>query len=217
MKKMNYSEAKELLESRGIDVVKSANTHSLRETVSKAEEIGYPLVAKIDSPDVVHKSDEGFVETNIENEEQLKNTYEEMKKRAKERAAHFKGLILQEHLEGKEIIIGGKTDSQFGPVVLFGMGGVFVELFEDTSLRIVPINKEEAKEMMKETKAYELLSGYRGEEPVDTEKITEVIVKVGRLMTENPEIKEMDLNPLLVDSDSAKTVDLRIIKENGDD
>ncbi len=217
MKKMKYKEAEELLESYGVNTVKSSHVDKAEQAVNKAREIGLPVVMKVDSPDVIHKSDRGYVKTNLDTEKEVKKAFNQMKKQAESEDAEFHGAVIQKQLKGKEVIIGGKRDPQFGPVVLFGLGGIFVEIFEDTSLRVAPIDKEEARKMMKEIKAYPLLTGVRGEEPVAIKELTNTLHQVSKLMKENPDIREMDLNPTIVNPKNAYAVDLRILKEEQDD
>ncbi|MFW5902382.1 MAG: acetate--CoA ligase family protein [archaeon] len=211
MKEMNYLKAMELLESYDIPVVESSYMTKETQSAQKASEVGFPLVMKIDCTEPIHKSDEGYVKTDITSVDELEDTYVEMKEKAEKQEIGFQGVVLQRQIKGKEVIIGGKRDPQFGPIVLFGQGGIFVEVFKDTSIRVAPIEKEEAMKMIKEIKTHEILMGTRGEEPVDVEKLAEIISKTSELIWENEEILEMDLNPVIVNSDEAKAVDLRII------
>ncbi len=213
MKEMHYLEAKKILESYGIPVVKSGYMTKKTESAQKSAEIGFPLVMKIDSEKPIHKSDRGYVKTGIVSVKEIEEVFEQMKERAEKEEIGFNGVVLQKQLEGKEAIIGGKRDPQFGPVILFGQGGIFVEIFEDTSLRVAPIDQEEAMEMIGEIKTHEVFTGARGEKPVDLKKLSETIVKASEVMDENPEIKEMDLNPIIANEEEAKAVDLRIIKK----
>lgn len=215
MEKMKYPEAEELLESYGVNVVEAHHAKSVEEAVSKSIEIGLPVVMKVESPDIIHKSDSGYVKTGLDTKEEVKEAYRSMKSSAEAEEVDFQGVVLQDQVQGKEVIVGGKKDPQFGPIILFGLGGIFVEVFKDTSIRIAPIDKEEAREMTEEIKAYPLLTGIRGEEKVNLEEIAETLVSVGKLMLENPEIIEMDLNPIIVNPDTAKAVDLRILVEGG--
>lgn len=210
MKKMKYMDAKKLLESYDINVVQSMHVNEERQAVSKAEEIGLPVVMKVDSPEIIHKSDKGYVKTDLDSKDKVKRAFKEMKDKADAENADFHGVILQDQIKGKEVIIGGKIDPQFGPVVLFGYGGIFVEVFEDISLRVAPVTEEETRRMMKEIRAYPLLTGIRGEEPVALDKLTHFITRVADLMNEHPEIKEMDLNPTMVNPENVYAVDLRI-------
>lgn len=211
MEKIRYQKAKELLRSYGVKVVKSAEVKTEEEAIKKAGEIGFPVVLEVDSPDVIHKSDRGYIKLDIGSKEEFRKAFKEMKKKTKEENIEVRGYILQKMIKGKEVIIGGKRDPQFGPVVLFGLGGIFVQIYKDTTLRVAPIDKEEAFRMMGEIKSYPILTGARGEEKVNLDKLAEIIVSVGKLMTKHEEIKEMDLNPVMVNSKEAYAVDLRII------
>jgi len=217
MKEMNYLKAMDLLESYDIPIVKSSYMTKETQSAQKSAEVGFPLVMKIDCTEPIHKSDEGFVKTDITSVDELEETYIEMKEKAEKRDIGFQGVVLQRQIKGKEVIIGGKRDPQFGPVVLFGQGGIFVEVFKDTSIRVAPINEEEAMKMIEEIKTREILMGARGEEPVNLKKLSEIISKVSELIQENKEIQEMDLNPVIVNSNEAKAVDLRILTRGGDE
>lgn len=216
MKEMNYLKAMDLLESYDIPIVKSSYMTKETQSAQKSAEVGFPLVMKIDCTEPIHKSDEGFVKTDITSVDELEETYIEMKEKAEKQEIGFQGVVLQRQIKGKEVIIGGKRDPQFGPVVLFGQGGIFVEVFKDTSIRVAPINEEEAMKMIEEIKTREILMGARGEEPVNLKKLSEIISKVSELIQENKEIQEMDLNPVIVNSNEAKAVDLRILTRGGD-
>lgn len=216
MEKMKYTEAEKLLESYGINMVKSSHVDNKEKSVKKAREIGLPVVMKVDSPDIIHKSDRGYVKTDLDTEKKVEEAFREMKERSDSEGAEFHGAVIQNQLKGKEVIIGGKRDPQFGPVILFGFGGIFVEVFEDTSLRVAPIDEEEARRMVEEIKAYPLLTGIRGEEPVAVDKLIQSITKVSELMDEHPEIREMDLNPTIVTPEESHAVDLRILMEGED-
>ncbi len=211
MEKMRYSQAKDLLRSYGINVVKSAEVNNEEELIERACEIGFPVVLELDSPQVIHKTDEEYIKLGLESKEELKKAFNEMKAKAEMEELDVKGYIVQKMIKGKEVIIGGKRDQQFGPVILFGLGGIFVQVYKDTTLIVAPIDEKEAREMMKEIKSYSILEGVRGEESVNLDALAKTIVAVSKLMMEHTEIKEMDLNPVMVNEDDAQAVDLRVI------
>lgn len=173
-----------------------------------AKKIGYPVAIKVDSEDIIHKTDSGVVAFGLENERELRAAFKRVMHRAGK--AKVRGVVVQENLTGTEIIIGGKHDSQFGETVLFGIGGIFVEVFKDVALRVTPFSRKEAGEMVREIKGYPILQGTRGKKGVNTRAIVDTIMKVQRLMDDN-EIAELDINPLFADEKGVKAVDVRVI------
>ena len=207
-------EAKAIVESYDIPVTKVRVTHSIDEAIRAAEEIGYPVVLKIVSPDIIHKSDVGGVIVNIKDSEGVKEAYERILTNVKQKMPDAKvvGILVQEFApQGLEVIIGLIRDPQFGPTVMFGLGGVFVEIFKDVSFRIAPLTEQDAEDMINEIRAKPLLYGYRGSEPVDVDAIKDALIKTGRMGLEIEEIAEMDLNPTMVYPNGIKVVDARII------
>ncbi len=172
-----------------------------------------PYVLKIVSPDIIHKSDVGGVRLNIGGDE-LEREVGELVETVKRNApnAEITGVLVMEMAEeGVETLVGLTRDPQFGPVVAFGLGGIFVEIYRDVSFRLAPIPIEEAREMIREVKAYKILSGYRGRPPADIDALADVIVKVSQLGDKYPEIMEMDINPLIAYPRGALAVDVRVI------
>nr|MDO8082210.1 acetate--CoA ligase family protein [Candidatus Freyarchaeota archaeon] len=207
-------EAKEVIKAYSIPVTKFKVAKSPEEAVKYAEEIKYPVVMKIVSRDVVHKSDAGGVKVNIKNGEEVKKAYGEIEKNVKKAVGNYKfeGILVQEFApEGREVIVGMTKDPQFGPALAFGLGGIFVEVLKDVSFRVAPITRYDAEEMIQEIKGYPILKGVRGQKPVDFEAIISILLNVSKLVMEHPEINEMDLNPIITYPDGAKTVDARII------
>ncbi|MCD4739889.1 acetate--CoA ligase family protein [archaeon] len=198
-----------LLKKYKIPIVDQGIAKKPDQAVRIAKIIGYPLAIKVDSSAILHKTDKGCVAFDIKNEKELIEAFKRVKKNAGR--AKINGIIVQKHLKGREIIIGGKHDPQFGETVLFGLGGIFVEVFKDVALRVTPFSRRDALSMIKETKGYQLLSGARGEKPVNINSIVSTIMKVQKLMEEN-NIKELDINPLFVDEQGITAVDVRIIK-----
>jgi acetyl-CoA synthetase (ADP-forming) len=207
-------EAKEVIKAYGIPVTKYKVAKSPEEAAKFAQEVGFPVVLKIVSRDVVHKSDAGGVKVNIKNGEEVKKAYGDIEKNVKKAVGNYKfeGILVQEFApEGREIIVGMTKDPQFGPALAFGLGGIFVEVLKDVSFRVAPITKYDAEEMIQEIKGYPILKGVRGQKPVDFEAIVNILLNVSKLVMEHPEISEMDLNPIITYPDGAKTVDARII------
>jgi len=209
-------ESKELLKQWGIPVIETKLARTKKEAVSISKGIGFPVVLKIISPDVVHKSDSGGVRLGLANATQVSNAYSEImvSMRQKYPKAAIQGVSVQPLARpGIEVIIGVSQDPQFGPVIMFGLGGVLVEVLKDVSFRIVPVTRRDAQEMIKEIKGYPILEGYRGQEPASISALEELIVKVSQFIEQNPQIKELDLNPIFAYKDKAIAVDARIILE----
>jgi acetyl-CoA synthetase (ADP-forming) len=210
------TEAKTICMEYGIPVTKFKLAKNEEEAVKFAEEIGFPVVLKIVSPDIIHKSDIGGVILNLKNAKEVKAAYKQIMKNAKmhRKDARILGIIVQEMAPSStEVIVGAIKDPQFGPTLMFGLGGVFVEILKDVTFKIAPITEDEAREMLTEIKAYPLLKGYRNLPPADTEALVKILLNTSRLVTEHTEIKELDLNPIMVYEKGAKTVDARIILE----
>lgn len=208
------TEAKELLREYGISVPDFKLIKSEDEIVGLAKEINFPIVMKIVSPDILHKSDAGGVKLNIQDEREAKLAYQEIIFNAKKynKEAKISGIIAYPMIpQGTEIIVGMMKDPHFGPVIMFGLGGIFVEILKDISFRILPLEERDAEEMISEIKGYKILKGIRGEEPKDIEAIKILLMKISQLVMENPEIKEIDLNPIFVFEKALQVVDARII------
>jgi acyl-CoA synthetase (NDP forming) len=208
------TEAKELLREYGISVPKFKLIKSEDEIFELAQEINFPLVMKIVSPDIIHKTEAGGVKIGIKNEEEAKEAYREIIFKAKKynKEVKISGIIVYPMvLQGTEVIIGMMKDPHFGPVVMFGLGGILVEILKDVSFRILPLEERDAREMVTEIKGYEILKGIRGEPPQDIQAIEDVLMKISKLTMENPEIKEIDLNPILVFEKGLQVVDTRMI------
>lgn len=209
-------ESKELLKQAEIPVVETRLAKSKKEAIRISKELGFPVVLKIASPDIVHKSDSGGVRLGVANATQVGKAYSEIMSSIKEKYpnAAIQGLAIQRMAPpGLEVIVGMSKDVQFGPVLMFGLGGILVEVLKDVSFRIVPITRRDAAEMIREIKGYPLLEGYRGQEPADISALEELMVKVSQFVEQNPEIKELDLNPIFAYRDRAIAVDARIILE----
>ena len=208
------TEAKELLKEYGIPVPDFKLIKSEDEITGLAKEINFPIVMKIVSPDIIHKTDAGGVKIGVNTEKEAELAYQEIIFKAKKynKEAKIEGVIVYPMVpQGTEIIIGMMKDPHFGPVAMFGLGGIFVEVLKDVSFRIIPLEERDAREMITEIKGYEILKGARGNPPRDIQAIEEVLMKVSKLTTENPEINEIDLNPIFVFEKGLQVVDARMI------
>jgi acyl-CoA synthetase (NDP forming) len=209
-------EAKELLRKAGIAVVETRLAVSKEQAVAISQQLGFPVVLKIVSADVLHKTDAGGVKLGLKTAVQVGKAWDEIMKSVKKAfpGAKIEGVSVQPMAKpGVEVIIGMSKDAQFGPVLMFGLGGIFVEIIKDVSFRIVPLLKRDAKEMVREIKGFPLLNGYRGSEPVDIENLENLLLKVSEFVEKTPEIKELDLNPIFAYKDGAVAVDARVILE----
>ena len=209
-------ESKRILKRAGISVVETKLAGTQKEAVLLSRKIGFPVALKIASPDVIHKSDSGGVKLALNNATEVKKAYEEIFKKVKKHNSHavIHGVSVQKMVRpGTEVIVGTSKDPQFGPVIMFGLGGIFVELLKDVSFRVIPVDRRDAQEMIEEIKGYPLLQGFRGTEPASISAIVEIILKISRLVEENPQIKELELNPVFAYRDKALAVDARIILE----
>jgi acetate---CoA ligase (ADP-forming) subunit beta len=209
-------ESKKILKQAGISVVETKLAKTQKEAVSLSQKMGFPVALKITSPDVIHKSDSGGVKLSINSVAEVKKAYDEILKKVRKQYpdAIIHGVSVQKMaLPGTEVIIGTSKDPQFGPVIMFGLGGIFVELLKDVSFRVIPVEQRDAQEMIKEIKGYPLLQGYRGKEPANISALVEIILKISKLIEENPQIKELELNPIFAYKNKAVAVDARIILE----
>jgi acyl-CoA synthetase (NDP forming) len=206
--------ALEVCQGYGIPVAEWATASSPDEALEVADRLGYPLALKVLSPHISHKSDVGGIALGIEDEESLKRAYDEMLSQVQEKAPDvpLEGFLLQRMISGgREVILGGKRDPSFGPVVMFGLGGVYVEVFDDVAFRVAPLTGEDAEEMIAEVKGSRLLRGIRGEKPSDVEAAVDCLLRLSQLLQDFPAIAEVDINPLIVLEKGAKAVDARIV------
>jgi acyl-CoA synthetase (NDP forming) len=211
-------ESKRFLKQAGIPVIETRLAGTQQEAVRLSQEIGFPVALKIASPDIVHKSDSGGVKLSLNHVSEVKAAYKEIMEGARDKnpAALIQGVSVQKMAKpGVEVIVGASKDPQFGPVIMFGLGGIFVEVLKDVSFRIIPLGRKDALEMIEELKGYPLLKGYRGKDPADIQALTEIILKISGVMEADPEIKELELNPVLAYKKGALAVDARIILEEG--
>ena len=209
-------EAKTICKMYNIPVTDFKVAKNEDEVVKFSREIGFPVVLKIVSPDVIHKSDVGGVIIDLKSEEAVRKAYRQIIENVKKYKPEAKitGILVQEMAPpSTEVIVGSIKDPQFGPALMFGLGGIFVEVLKDVTFRIAPITEDDAREMITEVKAYPLLKGYRNMPPADIDAIIKIILNTSKLVMEHQEIKELDFNPIMVYEKGAKTVDARIILE----
>lgn len=207
-------EAKSILRDAGIPATAATLARSRDEAQSQAEAMGYPVVLKVVSPDIAHKSDVGGVKLNLADRAAVGQAFDEIMANAKkaEPNAHIKGVSVQQMAkQGTEVIVGMTTDPQFGPVMMFGLGGIMVEVLKDVSFRLVPLSTKDAGQMIDEIKGKPVLQGVRGQPPADLDALKSTIVKVSELVEQHPEIRELDLNPVFAYPDGALAVDARIV------
>ncbi len=201
MKEIGEMEAKEILEAYGFVTPKDSIATSAEQAVNIAKQLGFPVVLKIWSPDILHKSDVGGVRIGLGSEQEVKDAFDLMMYRIPQKLpeANILGVLVQEMCRsGKEVILGMNRDPHFGPLMMFGMGGTMVEVLKDVSFYLAPLTAEEAKQMLISTKTYQILKGVRGQEGVDIEAIAEGLQRLSQLVTEFPQIREMDINPYVV-------------------
>ncbi|MEM2935245.1 MAG: acetate--CoA ligase family protein, partial [Candidatus Thermoplasmatota archaeon] len=211
--KLFSNEAKEIISCLNIDLPSFSVAKNIEEAIYNANKIGYPVAMKIISEDIIHKTDVGGVVLNIDDEKEIVEAYEAIMENCKRNApkARIRGVEISKMVEkGVETIVGATTDDSFGKVIMFGLGGVYVEVMKDVSFRIAPASKNEIRKMIKEIESYPLLEGVRGERRKDIESVVDVIYKIGMLVTKFDEIQELDINPLMVYEKGIKVIDARI-------
>jgi len=211
-------EALSLIAEKGLDCAAFALAESADNASEIAQKQGFPVALKVSSPDIVHKSDAGGVQLNLDTPEAVEKAYGELLAKVKESfpRARIDGVLVNKMAPaGQEVIIGMNRDPQFGPIILFGLGGVLVEIFRDVALRHPPLSREDALEMIQQIKGYPVLAGYRGQQPVDMDALADCLLAVSQLAEENPQIVEIDLNPVFAYPQSALVADARIIMKEG--
>ena len=207
-------EAKELLSLHGLPVSKDRLAKTADEAVAFAKKIGKPVALKISSPDILHKSDAGGVRLNFSKEEDIRDAFDGIMKSAKAYApdADIRGVIVSPMTrQGLEVIIGTKIDDQFGPVIMYGLGGIMVEILKDVAFRVLPVSQTYAKKMIEETKSFHILNGARGKTPYDKSALRKALLMCSEVIESYPDIQEMDMNPVIVHENGISIVDARII------
>ena len=206
--------SKSILKTYGVKVPPYALATSAAEAVKQAKKIGFPLVMKVVSPQILHKTDVGGVKVGIDNVADVKKTFDDMYGRlSKKKGVNVKGILLEKMVpKGVELIVGIQNDPQFGPMIMVGLGGVMTEVFKDVAFRMLPITTSDAKSMINELKGSKLLKGFRGSEPVDLNMVAKLLVSIGKLGVENANhINSIDFNPVVVYPKSHYVVDAKII------
>lgn len=209
-------EAKQILKEAGINCTDTQLAATKEEAVALSEKMGYPVVLKISSVDITHKSDAGGVKVNLKDKAAVEKAYDDIMASctAKHPDADIEGIAVQGMAKiGTEVIIGMTKDPSFGPVLMFGLGGIFVEVLKDVAFRIVPLEKNDASEMINEIKGKKLLEGYRGQDPADLPFLEDMLLKLSQLVDKTEGIAEIDMNPVFAYKQGAVVVDARIILE----
>jgi len=210
-KLLTLMESQAILQRHSIPFVKNIFVKYPDEAAAAAKKIGFPVALKAVSPDVSHKTEFGALQLGLESEAEVEQAFKKIvasirKRRAK---ASISGFVVQEMAGGQEVLVGGKKDAQFGQTVAFGAGGVFVEVYDDISFRVVPISKADAGQMVREVKAYRILQGYRGK-TYDVAAVEKILLNVSKMLDKHQEIAELDINPIFVRAKGAVAVDARI-------
>ncbi len=211
---LTETEAKQVLQDLGIATALGQLAASEDEAVQAAEQIGFPVVLKVSSSDIVHKSDVGGVQLHLQNADDVRRAYRAIMQNVTEREpnARLDGVAVQPMApEGVEVIMGMSTDVSFGPVLMFGLGGVLVEVLKDVTFRIVPVSERDAEDMIRDIKGFPLLDGYRGAAPADLGALQHILRTLSDFVAATPTVKEIDLNPVYAYPDGALAVDAQII------
>jgi acyl-CoA synthetase (NDP forming) len=200
-------ETKRLLSSAGLEVPRFFFTSKIEEAIRFAKEIGYPVVGKVVSPKVIHKSEKNGVEVGIDSERKLRETFHRFSK-----IEGFAGMLVEETASGIELIVGAKNDYQFGPVILFGIGGIWVDIYRDVILRMAPLSQRDIDSMMRCLKARPLLEGYRGSTPVNVKELNKLLMTFSNLVMDlEGYMESIDLNPVICSSERCIVADARIM------
>jgi acyl-CoA synthetase (NDP forming) len=202
-------ESKELLGLYKIPVAREIVVKTEGELIKAASDIGYPLVMKGCSPDLTHKTEQGLVKVDLRNDDEAQAAFQEIMNNMEEQQ---KAVLVQELVRGsRELMVGMTRDAQFGPCVMFGLGGIFTEILKDISFRVAPIEKRDAKEMMQEIKGHKILEDVRGMPAADLEALSEILIRVGEIGLDNDAIKEIDVNPLILSGGNPVAVDALVV------
>lgn len=204
-------DALSILKLAGLDVPEYTFAETAADAIAFAGKYGYPVVAKVVSPEILHKSDVGGVALGLDNDDSLKEAFDRFS-----RMNRFKGMVVARMLSGTELIIGAKNDAQFGPVILMGIGGVGVEIYKDTAIRMAPLKEKDVVSMVSDIKGHKLIEGFRGSQPVDMESLASMLIGFSNLaMKLKPYIESIDLNPVICSGSRCVIADARIILQDG--
>ena len=207
-------ESKQVLASYGIPVTKELVVDNVPDLINATKEIGYPLVLKGCSSGIAHKTEKGLIKVDIRNEEEAKAAFEEITANIGAEDA----VLVQEMVKGqRELVIGLTRDPQFGPCVMFGLGGIFTEILKDISFRVAPLEERDALEMMKDIKGHKILEAVRGMEAANLDMFSDILIKVGQIGLENDEVKEIDINPVIISGNQPVAVDALIVLDKNSD
>ncbi|MGD8229281.1 MAG: acetate--CoA ligase family protein [Desulfobacteraceae bacterium] len=202
-------ESKELLSVYKIPVAREIIVETEGELIKAAHDIGYPLVMKGSSPDLTHKTEQGLVKVDLRNDDEARAAFQEI---MHDMQGQQKAVLVQELIRGsRELMVGMTRDAQFGPCVMFGLGGIFTEILKDVSFRVAPIEKRDAKEMMQEIKGHKILENVRGMPAADLEELSEILIRVGEIGLDHEAIKEIDVNPLILSGSKPVAVDALVV------
>ncbi|MHA2204180.1 MAG: acetate--CoA ligase family protein, partial [Candidatus Hodarchaeales archaeon] len=212
-KVLTVQESKKLLLQESFPVNPTGFGTDLDEVLVEAQKIGFPVVLKVSSEDIVHKSDIGGVVTGIRSINELKENFEHMQQRISQKVpeAKIEGYIIEKMESGIELLVGSTIDPMFGPILAFGLGGIYVEVLKDVVFRLIPIEREDATEMISEIKAAKILDGIRGQPPINKKALVDLLIKTSTFIDHHPEIEELDLNPVFATEKGVSVVDARVI------
>ena len=211
---LSEHESKQLLAGYGIPVTREILVADRKDLANAVSEIGFPLVMKGSSSSITHKTEKGLIRVDIRNENEAVTAFEEIMEKMD---GQGEGVLVQEMVKGqRELVVGLTRDPQFGPCVMFGLGGIFTEILKDISFRVAPLEKQDALDMMQEIKGHKILKAVRGMEPVDMDTLAQILINVGRIGLENEAIKEIDINPLILSGARPVAVDALVVLEEGE-
>ncbi len=211
MNLLSFKETKQLFRKHNISIKGTGLFQEKQDALNYANKIGFPVVLKIYSDKVIHKTEENAVITNIQNNKEFKKSFTFLDQKFKDK----EGIIVQKQFKGRELVIGLNYDKTFGPVIMAGLGGIFVEVLNDVSFRLCPLKKRDAKEMLEELKGYRILQSFRGSKEVNLNKLQELLVNLSNFLLKEKNIHSVDFNPIFINEKEINIADFRIItKEN---
>ena len=211
-KSLSEYQSKVFLKSFGIPTTPEEIAKTEKEAIEIAKKIGFPVALKGVSPEITHKTELKLIELNIKDEAALKEAYKKLSER---KDVKLDGVLIQKMVKGdRELVVGLTRDPQFGPCVMFGLGGIFTEVLKDVSFRIAPLEKRDALEMMGEIKAHKILDAFRGQDPVDRDVLADILMSIGKIGLEYDAVKEIDINPLIVTGEGLMAVDALVVLDN---
>lgn len=206
---LSEHESKQVLAAYNIPVTREILVHSAKDVVKAAEKIGYPVVLKGCSPEISHKTEEGLIKVDIRNEQEVTESFQQITARM---TNNENSVLVQEMVKGqRELVMGLVRDAQFGPCVMFGLGGIFTEILKDISFRVAPLKKRDALEMMHDIKGHKVLQSVRGMEAADLDMLSDMLIQVGRIGLENDRVKEIDINPVTLSGSKPMAVDALVV------